>query len=371
MYIDNKRLYTLCFVLFAVLLTALFIPFYSKIVIAGVLVIAAVAIFVWVKKRSILSLYKKEVTLIVAVLALVLLLAYYLSGLKFGFFASPKRLTWTTLFKDLLPTLVMIVCIEVIRYVFLAQKKPVIEVVGYLSCIAVDVLIYTNVPFVQSFNSFMTVIGLNLLPAVLNNLAYNYISRRYGIYPNILFRVIFAVYPFVLSVVPLMPDSLLAFCKLLMPLLLMWFIRTLYDTKSRVTRRKNKKLAYVSFAVMIVLMIGCAMLISCQFRWGIIVVGSESMTGEFNKGDAVIYESYRDQKIEEGQVIVFMKDGVQVIHRVMTIRHVNGVTRYYTKGDTNEEMDYGYITDSDIKGLAEIRVRYIGYPTIWVRQLFS
>ena len=371
MFIDNKRLYTLCIMLFALLLVALFIPFYSKIALACLLAVSALTIFVWVKKRSILSLFKKEVTLIVTVLALVFVMLYYLTGIKFGFATSPKRLTWTSLFKELLPTLIMIVAIEIIRYVFLAQKKPLVSFLTYLSGIIVDVLIYSNVPFIQSFNGFMTVIGLNLLPAFLNNVTYQYICKSYGIIPNILFRVVFAIYPFILPVIPLMPDALLAVCRLLVPLITLGFIRTLYDTKRRFARVKHKALSYASMAVVIALLVSIAMLISCQFRWCAIVVGSESMTGAFDKGDAVIYERYDDQVVEIGQVVVFEKDGVTTIHRVVDIKNINGVLMYFTKGDTNDHLDDGFITNSNLLGLVHLRVRYVGFPTIWLRQLFS
>ena len=32
------------------------------------------------------------------------------------------------------------------------------------------------------------------------------------------------------------------------------------------------------------------------------------------------------------------------------IKIINGETRYYTKGDANEDLDAGYITDSNITG---------------------
>ena len=34
------------------------------------------------------------------------------------------------------------------------------------------------------------------------------------------------------------------------------------------------------------------MLISCKFKFGVLVIGSGSMTGTINKGDIVLYETY-------------------------------------------------------------------------------
>ena len=65
------------------------------------------------------------------------------------------------------------------------------------------------------------------------------------------------------------------------------------------------------------------MLISCNFRYGMLVIGSESMTGEINKGDAVVFEAYEKQKIHEGNVIIFEDGDRRVVHLVVDIKLVN------------------------------------------------
>ena len=123
--------------------------------------------------------------------------------------------------------------------------------------------------------------------------------------------------------------------------------------------------------VVLIIMIGTVMLVSNQFKYGALVIATESMTGELNKGDVVIFESYDDQTITEGQVIVFERNGNMIVHRVVDIAIINDSTRYYTKGDANEDMDDGYITDADIRGVAEQKLPYCGYPTLWLRGLFQ
>ena len=118
-------------------------------------------------------------------------------------------------------------------------------------------------------------------------------------------------------------------------------------------------------------MIGTVMLVSNQFKYGSLVIATGSMTGELNKGDVVIFESYTSQPIIEGQVIVFEKYDVMVVHRVVDIEIINGRTRYYTKGDANEDRDDGFITNAEIVGLARKKLPVLGYPTLWMRSLFK
>ena len=95
------------------------------------------------------------------------------------------------------------------------------------------------------------------------------------------------------------------------------------------------------------------------------------MTCTIDKVDAVIFETYDDQVIKNGQVLIFDYNGIQTIHRVVEIKKVNGEIRYYTKGDANKRRDEGYTTEDEILGLVKLKVKYIGYPTLWMRDLFS
>lgn len=95
------------------------------------------------------------------------------------------------------------------------------------------------------------------------------------------------------------------------------------------------------------------------------------MTGTINKGDATIYEKYKNQEILPGQIIVFKKDNIKIIHRVVKIKTINDQKRYFTKGDANISEDDDYITESSIIGLSKLRIPLIGYPSLWIQKIFS
>jgi len=136
---------------------------------------------------------------------------------------------------------------------------------------------------------------------------------------------------------------------------------------------EDKRKNIISKTVLGIMTIIFAMLISCQFEYGILVIGSGSMTGTINKGDAIFYERYDKQKyeIEVGQVIVFTQNNRKIVHRVVDKRIVNSEAQYTTKGDANQKEDNGYITDKDIFGVCKFKMVYVGYPSIWIRDIFS
>ena len=155
----------------------------------------------------------------------------------------------------------------------------------------------------------------------------------------------------------------------IIPLILLAFVALMFEKRKKMALQRKSKIGPVVMAVTISLMVALSMLISCQFRFGAIVVATGSMTGEINKGDMIIYERYDGQPIKEGQVIVFLDDQSKIVHRVVEIDRVGDETRYYTKGDANDDWDLGYRTEADIFGLTDVKVAYIGYPTLWLRDL--
>ncbi len=363
--------------LFAALLLILLLPMEEsgRIIAAILLLLAAIIMPRFIKKRSILSIHKKQVLLIITAIALLYVMFFYLSGLEFGFYRNPYRLTASNFWRFFLPIAVIIVATERVRYVLMAQKEFLTRALCYVSCVIADVLICSNIPSVTSFNLFMDVVAGTFFPALLSNLLYNYLTKRYGMYPNIVFRLITILHAYTFYVSSLIGESLINLIKLFLPIVTYLFIDALYEKKVRYALGNKSRLWKISSAILtvivVIIMVGTVMLVSNQFRYGALVIATDSMTGELNKGDIVFFERYEEQPIVEGQVIVFEKSNSMIVHRVIDIEIINGVARYYTKGDANEDRDAGFITDADIVGVTELKLPYFGYPTLWMRGLFE
>lgn len=363
--------------LVAALLLVLLLPMEEsgRIVAALLLLLAAVLIPLFIKKRGIPSIHTKQVLLILTVIALLYLMLFYLSGARFGFYRNPYRLTLKNLWRFFLPIGVIIVCTEIVRYVLMAQKDFLTKALCYVACVMADMLICSNIPSVTSFNEFMDLVAGALFPALLSNFLYNYLTKRYGMYPNIVFRLLTTLHAYTFSITTGMETSLINLIRLFLPIIIYLFIDALYEKKVKYALGNKSRLWKVASVVLtivvVIIMIGTVMLVSNQFKYGALVIATESMTGEINKGDVVLFERYENQEITEGQVIVFEQSGSMIVHRVVDIEIINGVAHYYTKGDANEDLDAGYITDANIVGVTSFKLPYLGYPTLWMRGLFK
>lgn len=355
------------------LLLILILPLGVSGRIPAAVLLAPMAIFLYffLKKRCILSLNAGQVLLLMTAIALAYLMLYYLSGLYFGFYQNIYRPTFSNILRISVPIAVVIVSSEVIRHVILAQEDRLSGVFCYFACVMAEMLTYSTIRDVTTFARFMDFVAMTTFPAIVSNLLYHYLSKRYGMLPNIVFRLLTKLHRYLIPISVGISDSIESFIGILLPAAIYLFIDMLFEKKKRYALQKKNRFATLITVTAVAIMISVAMLVSNQFSHGALVIATESMTGKINKGDMVIFESYEDQLIVEGQVIVFEKNSSMVVHRVVDIKIINENTRYYTKGDANEHNDAGYITDADIVGIVNYKLPWLGYPTLWLRSLFK
>ena len=370
---DRKLTYTSAALLVLALLGALFLPAgNAKAITALFLAFSAVAIWMLLKKRPVLSMRKNTVLLLMFATGAVCLVVYYLTGVHFGFYQSSTPLSWNSFFTTVLPIAVIIVTIEIIRYVLLAQNVRCVWVFTYVAGVLSEVLLYSTLNRIITFGRFMDIVGLYLFPAITANLLYNFLAKQYGFLPNVVYRLLLTLYIHVLPLYPQTPDAFLALAKLVIPLLVYIFIRELYARgKARKTPR-TKATEWVITGITAIVMFSIVMIISGQLHYHMIVIATPSMTGELNKGDAIIYEKYEGEPVRKGEIVVFTKDGESlIVHRVVEAHQLDGEVHYITKGDANEDTDSGFITDENIRGVVRYKLPYVGYLSLWLRELFK
>ena len=378
---DKIRIFILETLLVAILFFALFaLNIVSRWVLAIVLGIYAVAATQLYKRRKIVTAEKKYATLLMVIFAIFYIAIFYLLGLYFGFTKAKILLSISTILRIILPLSIIIISSEVLRRVFLSQKLQIkiksfkldiSPILTFIAMIIIDILVYAEVYNLAKLDDFLTVLGFVFFASLSCNLLYNYITNRHGVKGIMIYRLATVLFVYIIPITPNVYIFFRSFLRMLYPYIIYVIFEKLFRKEKITTAKTEQRREFIGNTVFITLAALLVMLISCQFKYGIIVVGSESMTGALNKGDAVIFEKYKNQPIENGQVIIFKYNDIQTIHRVVEIQKVNGEIRYYTKGDANARNDNEYRTDKDIYALVNLRVKYIGYPTLWLRELFS
>ena len=214
-----------------------------------------------------------------------------------------------------------------------------------------------------------------ILPTISKHILLTYTTILGGIYPSIIYRIIMDLKVFILPITPdlglYIESVLMTVFPVLLGLLIHFSLKQFKNKEVEVQSVRNTRL-YTYFAYIIVFIgIGIlVMLTSAKFKYGLIAIGSGSMTGVINKGDVVIYKSTNNpDDFVKGDIMVFEKDGKKIVHRIIEKIELDDDAVFYTKGDYNKTPDGYPITKEQIKGKVEKKIKYIGIPSVALDEL--
>lgn len=370
-----KRIYKNYILQIALILILFLALFYLKtstrIILSIFLTIYAILICYVLKKRKVISMYNRHVTVLMIIFAIVNVALLYFLGLYFGFVKSSVSFSWWGIIRYIIPISVIIISSELIRFVFLAQEGKYVKIVNIISMILIDLIIYTQTYNILKLNDFLATIGFILFASISANLLYEYISSKYGYKPTIAYRLITSLYMYIFPYIPDIYIFTSSVLKMIYPFIIYLLLEYIFENTKKAKEQKSRVINYILIPMFLIISILITMLVSCKFKYGIMVIGSGSMAGTINKGDITIFEQYTNQEINEEDILIFNKNNIITVHRVISIQELQNTCRYYTKGDANQSPDNGYIENKDIIGIYKMKIPYLGYPTLFIRDIFE
>ena len=317
--------------------------------------------------------YSKPVCIEIIIYMLIYFLSYYLFGILITFVKTQNYLNYSGLIDVIIPTILIIVIKEILRYMILRKSEgsKILIVNSCLFFIIFDLMSYFNNIDLSSSYSIFIFISIILLPIISENVFCTYLSYKSGIKPGILYLLIKKMYIFFVPIVPNPNEYLYSIIELLIPMISLLFIHKYFKNLSDETipRDYNKKrIGTLIFPSILVIFL--VYITSGYFYYHAIVIASGSMTPNIRKGDVVVIEKIKDKKnIEIGEVLAYKSNNIIVVHRIVKKIRVDGQVYYYTKGDANNLVDNYKIEENQIIGIVNIKIPYIGYPNIWLKEL--
>ena len=364
--------YVLLIILICILFFDLFVSniFLNKYIFTGFLLIYLLVCKKIVIHRKVSNQNKKKVIFLVVILTAMYILILYIIGIFLGFYRNSTPFNFKNLYSRILPLAAIIIFSELIRSIFIIKNNKKTTFLITIALVLIDIILNINLYKKFDLEAILSLVGYVILASFSTNLLGNYLSKRYGVLPIIFYKIITSIYIYIFAVLPDIFTFLLTLFRMLVPYILYLVIDFTYSREFKMAINQ-KSTNIISLILTIILLTAFILLVSCKFRYGIMVVGSGSMTGTINKGDAVVFEQYKKQDLQKGDVIIFTYNKKPTIHRIIDIQNVNNEKQYYTKGDYNQDKDQDYRIEDDIKGIVKFKVLYIGWPTLWVNELFN
>lgn len=371
---DNLIMYLIEISLVIFLLCCIFWgQIFSKIIIGIVLLVFMIISNNLVKSDKIKGKYNKKVTATMTIIGLIYIAIMYMLGIYIGFYNATVKLSLWSLINYIIPYIVIIISTENIRKTILLKEDKKSNIVIFLATVILDVAITTNIYNVKTLGDYYMLIGFVMFTSIANNMLYNYIIKKHrNCKAIIIYRIITTIYVYIIPIIPNMHILFESIIRIIVPYIIFLILEknTPKIEKKLTTSTRTKDIAITTILACIAA--GFVMLISCKFKYGILVIGSGSMTGTINKGDAIIYKKLdKDEQIEIEDIIVFQSENIRIIHRVIDKKDTGTEIKYYTKGDANSEIDEGYRIEDDIIGMVKAKIPYIGEATLMLNEIFK
>lgn len=319
----------------------------------------------------------KDIIMTIIIYVISYYIFIYVFGIFQGFLINGYSLKFINIIKNILPIIVLQVCKELLRYEIniKGEFNKLIIILSVLLFIMIDI---SGVLFLYDFsikNDILSLIEVNLIPVIAENILMTYVSLKAGYKANIIYQLLMKLPFYILPIIPDINVYLDIIFRLILPCLILHAISKSLRKKKRLMSNeeaKIKKINKISYVITAVFILVVVYLTSGIFTYYALTIGSESMTPNINKGDLVIVKKIKNyEDLEIGDVIVYKKEQKVVVHRLTDIVPYQNGFVYKTKGDANENEDGYIIYQSEVLGTVKFKIRYIGYPTVWLNELIN
>ena len=95
------------------------------------------------------------------------------------------------------------------------------------------------------------------------------------------------------------------------------------------------------------------------------IVTSGSMEPSIKTG-SIIY-TVKKSDYNEGDVVTFREDKVNISHRIVGYKNISGQKYYITKGDQNESVDYNLVNTQSIYGKISTTFPFVGRAILFIK----
>lgn len=349
---------------------------YSEIISASfTIILLGIAIaFLGFRKDKSTVLSKNVMRVVIFYLFLVFFVMYGL-GIIVGFLKNAYSRSLFNLFDNMFSPIVIIIAIELFRYVFIGANKDkkisiilvTLLLIVFEIAISIRVIEYNDLALL--FNQMATII----LPIIFKNILLSYMTYHVGYKVPIVYRLVMDTYIFIVPIIPNLGDYVNSMILISLPILIYISSFTMID--DRITRPEPifNKSNFTAWDIPVtIILVTLIALISGFFPLYMIGIGSQSMDPTIHKGDAVILKKVTEKtELKKGDIVAYSNGKLIIVHRIVDVKKDGKNLTYITKGDNNNGNDPRPVSRSQVKGTVKFKIPVIAWPTVWLTELFN
>lgn len=376
-YIKQKKLIILSLILLIITIyfrfnnAIIFTRYINPLLWLGVLVY----VYYIYKNKYIRQQSSKYLIYKMIILTIIYLICYFYIGFIFGFVKSLYSHSLKSIIRNIFEIMIPIIGIEYLRGIVVSEnKKNRLLLIGLVLIFFLIEIKYNNLLSLYSNKeSLFKYICSTIIPTLAGSLIYTYLSYKSSYKLPLIYRSIIQL---VLILIPIVPDInwfITGSLGILIPAIIYLLFKYRYF-KREIKNERGVQVHKVWYVATIII---ASLLVSFMlglFKYEPVAVLSNSMSPVYVRGDAIIYQKLDNkqyEKLSEGTIIVYKLNNQIITHRIVDVIKENNSVKYRTKGDFNDSYDINLVEPSQIKGVYLFKIKYIGFPSVWLNEYFN
>ena len=332
-------------------------------------ILLCVALKIYIKKTYAVAKLKKEIIDYTLITVLGYIIVYLISGLFVSFGKNPNSATLKGLIINFWVTGTVILTREYVRYLIInntyeKQKKKVgIALIIIMTLLEVKTLNITDMNVYYAFKQIASV----FLPVLSKNILFTYLAYCKNYVAAVCYDLLIYLVLWLSPILPNMTWFMIAIIDIATPIILLLYIRYIKRKKDYFKSKEGASDSEPKSVIILVIIV----ILAIWFALGIfpvkpIAIATGSMSPQINIGDVAIIKKCGPNDVEVGDIIEYKMPDFTVVHRIVEIKQENGRYYFATKGDSNDSRDKNLVTEDQLIGKCLFKIRYLGYPAIWI-----
>lgn len=318
--------------------------------------------------------YDKFQTLII--LSIFYLIIYFATGLLFGFEYSPYSRELKIMIQNVWSFVVIIIFQEKVRTILVnyTSNKILFKLIINILFICINLNFSTFLSSFERFDMAFKYIFGTFVPICCQQVLFTYLAQICGLKALLAYRIPIELSYVVLPIFPRLDWFLLGLFNLIYCFAIFLIINYEYNNKNKEVSHRNSISSPIVYLPMLFLIILFISFVMGVFKYRPLAIMSNSMFPIFSRGDMIIVKNINEENIQNltiGDIIEYRLDDHIVVHRIIDIEESEGKLYFRTKGDNNNAPDTKYVTIEQITGIVKLVFPKIGYPTVWLSEIFQ
>lgn len=318
--------------------------------------------------------HKMEKSLIVGSVVAVWFVIYFVSGIVLTYQHNAVASSIGAIVMNVLAFGSVAAALEYVRHatMLLGGRRNVV----WLGVIVSLLFVISQINFSQiGTQSALDLIKLSVstyFPALVGSFLLTYLSFNAGLASQLTLRLGVLAAELLPPIIPKLDWYMTGISSVILTVAVYVVIdRTRKDVEMDGRHYRHTKHAYD--VMFIVVMVALVMFMTGFFSYKPEAIMSDSMNPVFARGAIVIVQKASAMDAQVGDIVQYNMPDHSITHRVVQIQLApdgSGTRLYITKGDNSPSQD-APVKPEQIVGIVRAEIPYIGYPSVWLKEIIK